>query len=302
MSRLLGGVCLLLGLLAGTIDAQLLPPTPPAPILTLTWEGVLTDRVRQHNTHTATDGQKDGTFTLTLAEARTIKQLILQRGAKGDQGVWDTLQSTQYWLLGVARGLDEPLLNQTDGSISVPLTAGQSLTLFASDMTQTLFGTGSEFTIQATFADNSTALARVTIAPPKPPDPPQPVVVEKIRTFVIGLGDKSSGAIQDNQDLPWAWRNDYRVPFHLQTVSCRTLEGTVVIRPQLSGGAENSILAQPCTCKADAWSACPLWGAPIVQPVGEDGAACPTPPCAVDVNVVSGGGKGLRVPFMGTLE
>jgi Bacterial Ig domain/Divergent InlB B-repeat domain len=148
--------------------------TGPAPAIALAFAGRVRDRVGESGSAPAPDGVLDGTFTLTLAPgsgARTISRLELRRHNSPDAwpDVWDTVPSSAFWTLGVARSPDGQLLNGGSG-INVPLAAGASLTLFAADV-EGLFAPGSSFTITASFADASTASANTTVAatPAAPP-------------------------------------------------------------------------------------------------------------------------------------
>ena len=134
------------------------------PTLTLAFTGQIRDRVGKDNGARAPDGALDGTFLVTLAPgsgARTVTQLELRR--TGNTGIWDTVPTSSYWVLGVATSLDGPLLNTSSDSVNFPLAAGGSAVLFAAD-TAGLFAPGSAFTLTATFADGSTASASTTIA------------------------------------------------------------------------------------------------------------------------------------------
>jgi hypothetical protein len=139
--------------------------TGPAPAIALAFAGVARDRVSQSGSPPAPDGVLDGIFTLTLAPgsgARILTRLELRRHDSPDpwEDVWDTVPTSAFWTLGVAGFPDGQLLNDGSG-INVPLAAGASLTLFAADV-EGLFVPGSSFTITATFADGSMAIASTT--------------------------------------------------------------------------------------------------------------------------------------------
>jgi hypothetical protein len=105
----------------------------------------------------------DGTLTLTVngSAGRTLTRLRLDSNAPG---TWDTTGGTSWWVLGVARGLDEPLLNQA-GSMAIALTPeeGETLTLFASNYQNKVFQPGRTLTVTATFSDGTAATARITV-------------------------------------------------------------------------------------------------------------------------------------------
>ncbi|HTY77655.1 MAG TPA: IPT/TIG domain-containing protein [Candidatus Bathyarchaeia archaeon] len=135
--------------------------TPPA--LTLSYNGLLRDRVGQGDTAAGPDGALDGTFTVTLSASggRTITALRLDSSAPG---TWDTIGGNQYWVLGVAATLDGPLLN-APGSMAVnfPVANGGSFVLFAADYLNGEFLPGRTLTLTATFSDGSTATATITL-------------------------------------------------------------------------------------------------------------------------------------------
>jgi aldose sugar dehydrogenase len=130
----------------------------PLASIVLAFNGLAADRVGQGNTVVAADGALDGTFTLSLAPGsgpRTVTRLQLRRSS--DPGTWDTVPGSPFWTLGAADSDGTPL-NAADGSVNFVLPEGASVTLFASDIAG-LFAPGSLFTVTATFADGSTAVA-----------------------------------------------------------------------------------------------------------------------------------------------
>jgi hypothetical protein len=139
------------------------------PTITLSFDGMLRDKVGPCETCVNPDGQLDGTFTMTLGAAsgnRTLTGLTLTRS--GPVGVWDTTLGDQFWVLGAANTLDTGLLNAGNGSVNIALTAGGSLRLFAADFVNGsfpsgLFTPGSVFTLNANFSDGSSASGTWTI-------------------------------------------------------------------------------------------------------------------------------------------
>ena len=91
---------------------------------------------------------------------RTVTTLQLQIGIGG---VWDTSAPNSYWLLGVARSLDEPLLNDVmTMAVNVSVADGGLLTLFASDYLGGMgFASGRILTVTATFSDGTSAVGVV---------------------------------------------------------------------------------------------------------------------------------------------
>ena len=78
-------------------------------------------------------------------------------------GIWDTQAPDIYWTLGVAAGLDTPLLNGSDDSVNFPLTEGGSFKIFAADWQNAMFQNGVVFTLTANFSDGSSASASAAI-------------------------------------------------------------------------------------------------------------------------------------------
>jgi subtilisin family serine protease len=137
---------------------------PPPPTLGFGFQGKLRDKVGANPTTYSADGGLDGTFQVTLQPGsgpRTLTRLELRRNGGG--GTWDTDAATSFWALGVAASLDTALLNAANGAVSVPLTEGGAVFVFASDLSPTPFGAGSGFTLTAGFADGTTATATTTL-------------------------------------------------------------------------------------------------------------------------------------------
>ena len=132
--------------------------------VSLTYAGTLRDRVGQCDLCRNTDGKPDGTFTVTLNAGsgnRTVTRLHM---TNTPGGVWNTRSSDGFWTLGAASGLDAPLLNGTDDSVSFSLSEGSSFQIFAADSQNIMFTAGTVFTLAVTFADGTTANASVTIS------------------------------------------------------------------------------------------------------------------------------------------
>jgi hypothetical protein len=137
--------------------------------VSLSFEGMIRDRVGQGESALAGDGQLDGTFTITLSPSsgnQTITGVTLTRS--GPVGVWDTTPGDQFWVIGAAIGLDSALLNAVNGTVSFPLTAGASFKVFAADFVNGnfpigLFTPGATFSVQVNFSDGSSANANVTL-------------------------------------------------------------------------------------------------------------------------------------------
>jgi hypothetical protein len=92
-----------------------------------------------------------------------VTRLELRRSVGG---VWDTDSATPHWALGAASGLDGALLNAAgSGLVNFAVADGGAFFVFAADQNPTLFGTGTSFTVTASFADGTTAAASMTVPP-----------------------------------------------------------------------------------------------------------------------------------------
>jgi hypothetical protein len=140
------------------------------PPLTITYDGLLRDRVGRGPAAVGGDGLPDGVFTARLAPgsgARTIAGLQL-RSSTG--GTWDTAPESIFWALGVAGSLDGPLLNDASSAATLAVADGGAFTVFAADVSPTLLAPGTTVTLTATFADGSASAATVTLgASPEAP-------------------------------------------------------------------------------------------------------------------------------------
>ncbi|HAF13760.1 MAG TPA: hypothetical protein DCK99_08690, partial [Blastocatellia bacterium] len=94
--------------------------------------------------------------------SKSITQIVLQ-GPSGNS--WDTIPNNPIWVVGVARGLDNPLENQTNGSVNFPVGNTGLFKLFASnDANSQSFVQGAQFTVTVTFSDSTTATASATVS------------------------------------------------------------------------------------------------------------------------------------------
>jgi subtilisin family serine protease len=153
-----------------TMTAVYVTPTSNASI-SLSFDGVIRDRVGQNELALSPDGQLDGVFTVTLNAGsgnRTVTRMQLNRA--GPIGVWDTQAGDGFWSLGAASVLDTALLNAANDSVNFAVTAGSSFKIFAADFLGQMFVPGSGFTLSVNFADGTTATANATInsIPPGP--------------------------------------------------------------------------------------------------------------------------------------
>jgi hypothetical protein len=135
----------------------------------LSYDGMARDRVGPGEFALTSDGQMDGTFTVTLQAGsgnRTVTRLDLNRSGSG---IWDTEPNNGFWQLGAANALDNSLYNAGNGTVSFPLADGGSFKIFASDYQGLLFLPGSSFTLTVSFADGSMAAANFTLNQALPP-------------------------------------------------------------------------------------------------------------------------------------
>ena len=136
--------------------------------LSLTYLGKVKDRVGKGNYDApgalAPNEEADGVFETRLNSGsgnRTVTSLDL-RSAGG--GIWDTLASTSYWVLGVAASQDGSLLNSSASEVNFNLSDGGTFYLFANDLIPPgLFGAGVSLTLTVNFSDGTTATASTTI-------------------------------------------------------------------------------------------------------------------------------------------
>src|SRR5436190_9831194 len=150
-----------------------LPPEPPplgVPSLTVTYTGMLRDRVGPANL--GGDGSLDGTLTATLRApgGRTITRLRLQSSAPG---TWDTDAATPAWVLGADTALDGALLNDpATMAVNFAVADGGSFQLFAADFAGIEFAIGVTLRLTATFSDGTTATAVTVATAVVPTNPP----------------------------------------------------------------------------------------------------------------------------------
>jgi hypothetical protein len=144
----------------GTLDVTVATSTGAG--ITLAWNGKIRDRVNPSE-GLGPDGALDGTLTATVTGgAPTVTQLVLEATGAGS-GRWDTIPSNSYWLLGAAMGLDDPLLNAGNGTVSFAVADGGSFVMFATDWFNGKFVPGTTLTVTATFSGGTTAVAGVTV-------------------------------------------------------------------------------------------------------------------------------------------
>jgi subtilisin family serine protease len=141
---------------------------PPPPTMALSYLGRLRDKVRPSATIIGSDGVLDTTFTVTvqstLGLSRTVTQLEVRRS--DGAGVWDTIPTTDSWIVGVSSTLDGTLVNTSNGTVTFPVTDGQTVYIFAADATPPLVVGGTTFLVTTRFADGSASTIPVPIPQP----------------------------------------------------------------------------------------------------------------------------------------
>jgi hypothetical protein len=151
-------------LLVGTQSFSLsINPAFLNPAISLSYDGLVRDRVGQDEFALLPDGKMDGVFTVTLIPGsgnRTVTRMSLTNASGG---IWDTVTPDVYWSLGAATALDAALLNGANDAVNFSLAEGNSIKVFAADFQNIMFVNGTAFTLTVNFADGSTATANTTI-------------------------------------------------------------------------------------------------------------------------------------------
>jgi len=147
-----------------TATASTTVVAPPPPTLTVSYLGRVRDRVGQGNTTFIPDGALDGTLEARLGAGSGPRTVVRVELRSSSNGLWDSDPVTASWSLGAAQGLDTPLLNAGNATVSFPVADGGAFTLFAAEDAVTRhFITGRVLTITVRFADGSSATAATTV-------------------------------------------------------------------------------------------------------------------------------------------
>jgi hypothetical protein len=158
-----GATATLVGGFAVTAPGVPPPPPPPPPGITLVWNGKAQDRVGPTEGQGAPDGYPDGMLTATVTGGdRTVTRVVLV-ATGGGVGQWDTIPSNSQWVLGVAATQTAPLFNGPNGAVSFAVADGGSFSVFGTDWYDSKFVAGTTLTLTATFSDDTTAVASVTV-------------------------------------------------------------------------------------------------------------------------------------------
>ncbi|HEX6701426.1 MAG TPA: hypothetical protein VF101_11915 [Gaiellaceae bacterium] len=141
-----------------------------APALTLSYRGIVRDRVGKGNTAVSADGALDGVFAVQVGAGSgsvNVVQMELRRTDGG--GTWDTLSSTNWWALGAAGSLDGLVYNNSAAGVNFLAFGGGTFYVFASDLYPSLFAAGRQFQLRVWLADGSIATVTTTLSAPAPP-------------------------------------------------------------------------------------------------------------------------------------
>ena len=222
-----------------------------SPVMTLTYNGMLRDRVGQGETALAPDGALDGTLTATLNApgGRTITGLRLDSDAPG---IWDTTTGNAWWVLGVATTLDGALLNASGTmAVNFPVADGGSFVVFASDYQASEFRPGRTLTLTVTFADGSTATATTTVANASPTTltlvhngklrdwvgqantalAPDGALDGTLTATLSAAGGRTVTGLRLDSNAPGIWDTDSATPYWVLAVTT-TLDGPVLNAPE----------------------------------------------------------------------
>src|ERR1043166_3331639 len=141
----------------GTVDKILFQANlvvPPAPSISLTFNGKTVDRIGQGEFARTPDGQLDGVFTVTLNTGsgnRFVTRVDVVRN-NGD-GIWNTNPGDGFWILGAATNETALLYNGATDSVNFLLMEGSTFKIFASDLQNRMFTPGSNFVVTVSFGD-----------------------------------------------------------------------------------------------------------------------------------------------------
>jgi hypothetical protein len=139
-----------------------------APAFSLSYRGVVRDRVGKGNTAISPDGSLDGVFAVSVTGGSgSITQMELRRS--DGSGTWDTVSSTGWWALGAASSLDGQLYNAGTAGVTFSFLAGDTFYIFASDLYPSLFPNGVQFQLRVWLGDGSISTLTTTINPPPAP-------------------------------------------------------------------------------------------------------------------------------------
>ncbi|HET7436558.1 MAG TPA: carboxypeptidase regulatory-like domain-containing protein [Thermoanaerobaculia bacterium] len=145
---------------ASTLRIRSTPSLPPSSgATTLSYEGILADRVGTAAGSVTPDGNLDAVFTMSMAIGDGVSRTLSYIDLAGP-----VTKSTRGGNapLGVSVDVGSPLLNAPNGTISLPVTSGTTLTLFAANDNSFIRGEQT-YTVTAVFTDGSRFVGSVTV-------------------------------------------------------------------------------------------------------------------------------------------
>jgi hypothetical protein len=179
---------------AATIITVRSTPSLPASqgTTSLRFEGVLADRVGTGRQLTG-DGQNDAVFTVSVATGDGVTRQLSYIDLVGPQ-----TRSTRLGVpavLGVAVDPGANFLNGADGHVTLPVTSGATLTLFAADAG--FIVSGATYTVTVAFTDGSRFVADTTIVAPedKPQIPRSMLITANPATVAIAAGQPGTATL-----------------------------------------------------------------------------------------------------------
>ena len=119
---------------------------------------------REGKRDAAPDGALDATFKVTVEPAAAPAPSPSWSSRAHREQPLGHDRDQRPWILGAAAGLDSPLLNTSNGSVSFATGDGQSFYLFARDPTTKPVPTGAQLRLRAVMADGSSTTADTTVS------------------------------------------------------------------------------------------------------------------------------------------
>jgi hypothetical protein len=95
--------------------------------------------------------------------------------------------------------------------------------------------------------------------------------------------------------------NLYGGAWEIGGIACDATIANVTVRPRLSQGADTSVLATPLTCGVEEPAGVLTTGKPRLNPRAANGAACPTPPCDLEITITAPAPASGHISVVSTL-
>ncbi|MCU1246824.1 MAG: LamG domain protein jellyroll fold domain protein, partial [Acidobacteria bacterium] len=145
---------------ATTLSIRQTPSLPPASgATTLRFEGVLVDKVGTTVNSITPDGKNDAVFTMSIAIGDGVTRQLSYIDLTGNGGTRSTRSGNT--VLGAATDPGGALLNAPNGTLTLPVIAGTTLTLFAAD--EGFLADDAVYTVTAVFGDGSRFVATAKV-------------------------------------------------------------------------------------------------------------------------------------------